>query len=83
MDRVTKRFLRKIAEPIGMMVYVVIAFSIANFAEDLYGKWGFVAILASMIIIPSLAMMIRLTWQMSKDEIDRENEKLIREIEGN
>ncbi|MEK9805395.1 MAG: hypothetical protein VW551_03785 [Euryarchaeota archaeon] len=83
MDRVTKRFLRKIAEPIGMMVYVVIAFSIANFVEDLYGKWGFLAVIASMIIIPSLGMMIKLTWQMSKDEIDRENDKLMREIEGN
>jgi len=82
MNRVTKRFLRKMAEPVGMMLYIALVFFSASVAEDKFGPNGYLVVIGVFLLLPSIFFMTRLTWQLANDEIERENDKLVRKIKG-
>ena len=84
MNRVWKKFFRKLAEPVGIFLYMFGTMLIAEYvAEHLgYGAEGYIAVVVVMVIIPIFAMMLRMTWRQAKDEVDRENEVLLRDIKG-
>jgi hypothetical protein len=84
MNRVWKKFFLKLAEPLGIVLYVsgtiVLAKYVATVLE--YGKEGYAAVLGVMIFIPVIAVMLRMTWRQAKYEVDRENEEMIRTLKG-
>lgn len=83
MNRVWKRFLRKISEPVGIMLYVAFVFWFAKFTEAYFNEpLAYAAVMISMIIVPLFAGMVKFTWLTAKSEIDRENEEIIRKIKG-
>ena len=79
MNRVWKKFFRKLAEPLGIGFYVFGTMALAEYVGTVleYGKEGYAAVLGIMIFIPILAIMIRMTWHQAKDEVARENEIML------
>ena len=79
MNRVWRKFLKKLAEPLGIGLYVFGTMILAEYVGTVseYGKEGYAAVLGVMIFMPILAMMIRMTWRQAKDEVARENEIML------
>jgi hypothetical protein len=79
MNRVWRKFLKKLAEPLGIGLYVFGTMVLAEYVgtELEYGKEGYTAVLGVMIFIPILAIMLRITWRQAKDEVDRENQVML------
>ena len=79
MNRVWKKFFRKLAEPVGIFIYVFSTMILAEYVGDIlgYGNEGYIAVIAVMIFVPVLAMMIRMTWRQAKEEVDRENQVML------
>lgn len=79
MNRVWRKFLKKLAEPLGIALYVSSAMILAEYVGTVleYGKEGYAAVLGVMVFVPILAMMIRMTWRQAKDEVARENEIML------
>ena len=79
MNRVWKKFFRKLAEPVGIFFYVFGTMFLAEYVGDIlgYGADGYITVIVVMIILPILAMMIRMTWRQAKDEVARENEVML------
>lgn len=78
-----KRFLRKLAEPVGIAVYVSFSFLVADYAASVIEhEYAPYMVLAVMIVIPVLAFMVKMLWDTAKQEIEIENYKLMRDIKG-
>lgn len=84
MNRVWKKFFLKLAEPLGIVLYVCSAMILAEYVGTVleYGKEGYAAVLGIMIFIPILAIMLRMTWRQAKDEVDRENQDMLNTLKG-
>jgi len=79
MSRVWKKFFLKLAEPLGIVLYVSGTMILAEYVATVleYGRKGFVATMAVMIFIPVIAVMLRITWRQAKYEVDRENRDML------
>jgi hypothetical protein len=84
MNRVWKKFFLKLAEPLGIVLYVSGTMLLAEYVATVleYGKEGYFAIIAVMIFIPVLAVMLRMTWRQAKDEVERENRDMLNTLKG-
>ena len=84
MNRVAKRFLKKLAEPVGIVLYVMATMIVATYVEVSleYGVYAYIAVLSVMIIIPLIFMMLRMTWQQAKFEIEHENKEVLDTLKG-
>jgi hypothetical protein len=84
MNRVWKKFFLKLAEPLGIGLYVFGTMVLAEYVATVldYGKEGYFAVLGIMIFIPVLAVMLRMTWRQAKDEVERENRDMLDTLKG-
>lgn len=82
MNRVWKRFFRKLAGPLGFALYFFVTFSIAEYLGSIYGTMAFLAVYCVMIIVPVFAWMLKETYRQAKNEIDFENEMLVKDLKG-
>lgn len=82
MNRILKRFLFKMIEPAGFILYGLLTFAIAGYMQEEYGKEGFFAVLGVMFFLPIMAAMLRLTWLQAKIEVERENQEMMQRIKG-
>jgi len=81
MNRVTKKFLLKLA-PIAIgVVYTWIALEIGGFVAKMYGDplYGLLTI-GFMVIGPMVGYMLRETWLQAKREVEWENRELVNNI---
>ena len=82
MNRVWKRFFFKLLEPVSFAAYFFSTMLLAEYTETLYGLKGFIAVLAVMLLVPMFAYMLRMTYRLAKDEIDRENQEVLDALKG-
>lgn len=82
MNRVWKRFFFKLVEPVSFFVYFFATMTLAGHVETLYGKEGFIAVWTIMVFVPVIAVLLRMTWRQAKNEIERENEKMLYALKG-
>lgn len=82
MNRVWKRFFRKLAEPVSFALYFFGALMLAEYLDSIYGMIGYIAVFSVMVVIPVLGWMIKEIYLQAKREIDFENEELMRELKG-
>ena len=84
MNRVWKKFFLKLAEPVGIFLYVFSAMFIAEYVGDVleYGTEGYIVVWGVMVMIPIFAVMMRETWRQAKDEVARENEDMLNTLKG-
>lgn len=84
MNRVWKKFFRKLAEPLGFGLYFFVTMVLAEYVAEVleYGSEGYLTVIAVMVIIPIFAIMIRMTWQQAKSEVERENQDMLNTLKG-
>jgi len=81
MNRVTKKFLIKLA-PIAIgVVYTWIALELGGFVSERYGDplYGLFTI-GFMVIGPMVIYMLRETWLQAKREVEYENEIMLNSL---
>lgn len=74
MNRVWKKFFRKLAEPVGTMCYIMFAIGLTlwtaeNVSEDWAALVGFI-----MFPVPMFAYLIRDMWRDAKREAEKKKE---------
>jgi len=84
MNRVWKKFFLKLAEPLGIILYICSAIILAEYVRTVldYGKEGYFAIMAVMIFVPILAVALRMTWRQAKYEVECENRDMLNTLKG-
>lgn len=82
MSRVWKRFFLKVAEPVSYVLYFFGTMLLAEYMESKYGMIAFLGIWGVMVVLPVLGWMLKEMYRQAKNEIDFENEELLRNIKG-
>ena len=80
--RVVKRFLKKMAEPAGIMTYVAFAIYLSEVADRTSGGLAQAAVLIVMLILPMLAGVLHFTWILAKREVEAEDNKFLNKLSG-
>ena len=82
MNRVWKKFFRKLAEPVGILAYVFFAISLTLWtAENVSEGWA-VVIGIIMLPVPMFAYLIRDMWRQAKSEVEWENRTMLNTLKG-
>lgn len=81
MNRVTKRFFRKLAEPVSYALYFFGAMMLAEVADERYGTTAFLAVWGIMVVTPVMLWMVREIYLQAKREVDTENQELLRDLQ--
>ena len=82
MPRVWKKFFRKLAEPVGFMVYVMFAVGLTMWTMENVSQGVGITVFIIMIPIPAFAYLIRDMWRTAKWEVEQENRDMMRSLEG-
>ena len=82
MPRVWKKFFRKLAEPVGFMVYVMFAVGLTKWSMENVSQGVGITVFIIMIPIPAFAYLIRDMWRTAKWEVEQENRDMMRSLEG-
>jgi hypothetical protein len=82
MNRVWKRFFLKVAEPVSYALYFFGTMLLAQYMESKYGMIAFIGIWGVMVVFPLLVWMLREMYRQAKQEVDIENQELLRTLKG-
>lgn len=82
MNRVWKRFFRKLAEPVSFALYFFGTMLLADMLGDKYGAQAFIGVWVVMIVIPVGVWMLKEIYRQAKWEVDAENREVINELKG-
>jgi hypothetical protein len=82
MNRVWKRFFRKLAEPVSFALYFFGTMLLAEYVGSFYGNMGFFIVWAVMVLVPFFAWMLKEIYRQAKQEVDIENQELLDAIKG-
>ena len=83
MSRVWKQFLKNLAWPVGIAVYVWGVIALAVYVEkNIYEDGGAVLVALLFIALPMIVYLIRDMWLDAKRKVEYENLELMRNIKG-
>lgn len=82
MSRVWKKFFRKLAEPIGIVAYILFAVGLTIWTDANVSSGVSILVFCIMIPVPMLAYLIRDMWRQAKSEVEWENRDIMRKIKG-
>ena len=82
MNRVWKKFFRKLAEPIGIVAYILFAMGLTLWTAENVNEGTSMLVFVIMIPVPMFAYLIRDMWRQAKSEVEWENRDMMRRIKG-
>ena len=82
MNRVWKKFFRKLAEPIGVMAYILFAVGLTMWTAEYVSQGASIVVFVIMIPVPMFVYLIRDMWRQAKTEVEWENEVMMRTLKG-
>lgn len=82
MNRVWKKFFRKLAEPVGIVAYILFAVGLTLWTAENISQGVSIIVFVIMIPIPMFAYLIRDMWRQAKDEVEWENKVMMRTLKG-
>ena len=82
MNRVWKKFFRKLSEPLAFMAYIIFAVGLTMWTAEYVSQGMSVVVFVIMLPVPAFAFLIRDMWRDAKREVEWENRELMRDIKG-
>jgi hypothetical protein len=82
MNRVWKQFLKNLAWPVGIAVYVWSVIALAIYVEKNIVDGGAYLVALLFIALPTLVYLIRDMWLDAKRKVEWENEQMMRTLKG-
>ena len=82
MPRVWKKFFRKLAEPMGVMAYILFAVGLTMWTAEYVSQGASIVVFVIMSPIPMFVYLIRDMWRQAKWEVEHENRDMMRSLEG-
>ena len=82
MNRVWKKFFRKLAEPVGIMAYVTFVVGLSVWTIENVSQGMGIVVFFIMLPVPALAYLIRDMWRDAKWEIEQENRDMLNTLKG-
>ena len=82
MNRVWKKFFKKLAGPIGFMAYVMFAVGLTTWTMENINNGIGITVFIIMIPIPAIAFLIRDMWRDAKNEVEWENRDMLNSLKG-
>ena len=82
MNRVWKKFFRKLAEPVGIVAYVLFATGLTGWTDANVSRGMSILVFCIMIPVPMVAYLVRDMWRQAKSEVEWENRDMMRTLKG-
>ena len=82
MNRVWKKFFRKLAEPIGIAAYILFAVGLTMWTAEYVSQGMSIIVFVIMIPVPMFAYLVRDMWRQAKSEVEWENRDMMRRLKG-
>ena len=82
MNRVWKKFLGKLVEPLAFMAYIIFAVGLTMWTAENVSQGMSVVVFVIMLPVPMFAYLIRDMWRDAKSEVEWENRDMMRRIKG-
>ena len=82
MNRVWKKFFRKLAEPIGIAAYIFLAVGLTLWTAEYVSQGMSIIVFVIMIPVPMFAYLVRDMWRDAKREVEWENRDMMRRLKG-
>lgn len=82
MNRVWKKFFRKLAEPMGVMAYILFALGLTMWTAEYVSQGASIVVFVIMLPVPMFAYIIRDMWRQAKSEVEWENRDMMRSLKG-
>jgi len=82
MNRVWKKFFRKLAEPVVIMAYVSFAIVLIMWTAANVSEGMALVVFCIMVPIPVFAYLIRDMWRDAKREVEWENRNMLDTLKG-
>ena len=82
MNRVWKKFFRKLAEPMGVMAYILFALGLTMWTAEYVSQGMSIIVFVIMIPVPMFAYLVRDMWRQAKSEVEWENRDMMRRLKG-
>ena len=82
MNRVWKKFFRKLAEPIGIAAYILFAVGLTMWTAEYVSQGMSIIVFVIMIPVPMFAYLVRDMWRDAKREVEWENRDMMRRLKG-
>ena len=83
MNRVMKKFLKKLAEPFALIVYIFFAVGLTMWTAENISQGMSVVVFVIMIPVPAFAYMLRDMWRDAKREVEWENRDMLDTLKTN
>ena len=82
MNRVWKEFLKNLAWPVGIAVYVWSVVALAVYVEINMYEGGAIIVALLFIALPMIVYLIRDMWLDAKRKVEWENREMMRTLKG-
>ena len=82
MNRVWKKFFRKLAEPLGLMAYIIFAVGLTMWTAEYVSQGMSIVVFVIMIPVPMFAYLIRDMLRLAKSEVEWENRDMLNTLKG-
>ena len=82
MNRVWKKFFRKLAEPLAFMAYIIFAAGLTMWTAEYVSQGMSVVVFVIMLPVPAFAFLIRDMWRDAKREVEWENRDMLDTLKG-
>ena len=82
MNRVWKKFFRKLAEPVGITAYILFAVGLTMWTAEYVSQGMSIIVFVIMIPVPMFAYLVRDMWRDAKREVEWENRDMMRRLKG-
>lgn len=82
MSRVWKHFLKNIAWPFGIIVYVLLISTVSQYLNQNYAPGIALLFFGITFVFPILGWIVRDMWRDAKEKVEEENRDMMRRIKG-
>jgi len=82
MNRVWKKFFRKLAEPVGVAAYILSAVGLTMWTAEYVSQGVSIVVFVIMLPVPMFAYLIRDMWRQAKTEVEWENRDMLNTLKG-
>ena len=82
MNRVWKKFFRKLAEPVGVAAYILLAVGLTMWTAEYVSQGVSIVVFVIMLPVPMFAYLIRDMWRQAKTEVEWENRDMLNTLKG-
>lgn len=77
MNRVWKKFFKKLAGPIGFMAYILFAVGLTMWTAEYVSQGASIVVFVIMLPVPMFVFLIRDMWHDAKREVEWENRDML------